>query len=195
LSDNPDREIEEALSKALDDLLNESYQGRPEEWKAIAAIRARADISKLPMCVNRALEHRRSDRSPGVLEWNRLDADYRETLIVTIRDLAEGFAATYRIRRVEDSPTKLEDMIIGFSHACDVLQEIGEDRILQETGEDRDTNEKLRRRAEKEFLYLKRLPWYSEIIKAYEKINPHPQPVIPKAAAADRVHDIGGVAP
>lgn len=168
LSDEPDDRLHE-LFDAINTLLETSKQGRPEEQVAIAAIRARVRVHDLLMLVERALEHRNPAGRHDARQWKDLDPKeykahrkYRKTLILTITDLAESFAAGYRIRRFAESPIDLEEMIQGFGKGCELLEQLGKDR---------EGDRKLIKRAKLNFLYLKRLPWYSQINERYKIIS------------------------
>ena len=193
LSDEPDEKLQE-LFEAINTLLETSKQGRPEEQVAIAAIRARVRVHDLLMCVERALEHRNPGLTHKARQWKDLDPEeykayrsYRETLIVTITDLAESFAAGYRIRRFAESLTDLEDMILGFGKGCELLEQIGNGT---------ESGKKLRKRAKRNSRYLKRLPWYSQIIEDYQRISATPRrddtadSYVPK----ELLHDTAGTA-
>lgn len=172
LSEKTDEELKE-LFPVLDRVLETSYRGSPEEQTALAAIGARADVSKLPMCVNRAIEHRDPKRPPGVLGWEELDPLYTETLIVTISELAKSFAADYRLLHVVESPSMIE----SFAKACILLKEIGEERVDREAVE-KEPNRALARgralvrsQARKNFLHLKNLPGYKDLMETYQRLS------------------------
>lgn len=168
LSDKPDEELEE-LFAAVDRLLETSYEGGPEEEAAIAAIKARANVERLRMCVTRARTHRSQRPDLGVVKWGDLDRakgrHYRETLIITCFELAESFAAQYRVLRVVKTPTEIRQMIEGFAEAFYLLKDIGEEI---------DGDRRLWKRARRICVYMKRLPWYAEIMEEYQRITPPP---------------------
>ena len=93
LSDQQSEESNILLAE-LDKVLESSYEGRPEEQTALAAIAAVANVARLPMCVRRALAHRDPGRYPelGAVKWEELDPLYTETLVVSMSELAESFA-------------------------------------------------------------------------------------------------------
>jgi Amt family ammonium transporter len=153
------------LIVVLNQLLDENYQGSAEEQIALAAIGARANVASLPMCVKRISKHLSAKPAENVTEWKTLTRVYTETLILTTTQLAESFAAQYRLLRLEQ-PSNLEEMIEGFVKACDLLKQIGEEELAASIGLP-PWYAKLRSRAIKNFYYLQKLPWYEEIIEMY----------------------------
>lgn len=169
LSDKENGQLPE-LFTALDTLLAENYQGSQEEQTALAAIGARAEVTRLLLCVNRTLDHRASKRGEKVAEWKSLSHLYTKTLIMTISQLAESFAAQYRILRIVEDPLKLESMIEGFVKACELLKEIGTERKAEAPP----WYAKLQSRAMKSFKYLEKLPWYTEILERHRRMSLQP---------------------
>ena len=161
-TENPD--IQNELYAALDRLLDSRKEGSMEEETAIAAIQARADFRKLPVCVNRALEHRqKAGYSSRAHPWDELNRQYAHTLITTISDLAESFAAEYRALsiepKVEEERIELEWLIDAFGKGCVLLKQIAEER---------EPHLNVWRVAWSKFKLLIKLPQYNAIIKRFK---------------------------
>jgi ammonia channel protein AmtB len=128
LSDEAGVDLRE-LFEALDAVLAKRWQGSPEEQTALAAISARADIERLPMCVERVLVHQDPSRRPNldVRRWNLLDDRYKETLIVTISELAESYAARSSSMHGQLTSKHLDELDASFAKALEILRNIEDD--------------------------------------------------------------------
>ena len=131
LSGKPNSQVPE-LFTALDQLLNARFEGSPEEQKAIAAIAARVDVTRLPLCVERISAHRDPER-PEFTDWKVLATKaplYTETLVVTITELAESFRSDFRVLRKSVPAEEFDRMKEASNKARELLKE-----MAKETGE------------------------------------------------------------